>query len=72
VDVCTGELDSLILPQVNTECMQLFLNEISARHPNERIVMVVDGARWHQSDALKPSETIYLLKLPPCSRAQFD
>ena len=50
VDVCTGELDSLILPHVNTECIQ-FLNEVSSRHPDERIVMVIDG--------------IYLLKLPP-------
>lgn len=30
VDVCTGELDSLILPHVNTGCMQLFLDEVSA------------------------------------------
>ena len=73
VDVCTGELDSLILPHVNTECMQLFLNEVSARHPDECIVMVIDGAGWHRSDALKPPENIYLLKLPPLrSRAQSD
>ena len=65
VDVCTGELDSLILPHVNTECMQLFLNEVSARHPDERIVMVIDGAGWHRSDALKAPANIYLLKLPP-------
>ena len=65
VDVCTGELDSLILPHVNTECMQLFLNEVSVRHPDERIVMVIDGAGWHRSDALQPPENIYLLKLPP-------
>ena len=52
VDVCTGELDSLILPHVNTECMQLFLNEVSSRHPDERIVMVIDGAGWH-----RPAET---------------
>ena len=65
VDACTGELDSLILPHVNTECMQLFLNEVSARHPDERIVMVIDGAGWHRSDALKAPENIYLLKLPP-------
>lgn len=65
VDVCTGELDSLILPHVNTECMQLFLNEVSARHPEERIVMVIDGAGWHRSDALKAPANIYLLKLPP-------
>jgi hypothetical protein len=64
VDVCTGELGSLILPHVNTGCMQLFLNEVSARHPGERIVMVIDGAGWHRSDALQAPENIYLLKLP--------
>jgi transposase len=65
VDVCTGELDSLILPHVNTECMQLFLDEVAARHPQDRIIMVIDGAGWHLSDALKAPENIYLLKLPP-------
>lgn len=65
VDACTGELDSLILPQVNTGCMQLFLNEVSKRHPNERIVMVIDGAGWHRSRMLKAPANIYLLKLPP-------
>ncbi len=65
VDVCTGEFDSLILPHVSTDCMQLFLNEVSARHPDENIVMVVDGASWHQSSGLKSPANIYLLKLPP-------
>lgn len=64
VDVCTGELDSLILPHVNTQCMQLFLNEVSARHPDEHIVMVIDGAGWHCSDALQAPDNIYLLTLP--------
>lgn len=45
------------MPRVNTECMQLFLNEVSARHPNERIVMVIDGAGWHRSDALRAPDT---------------
>jgi hypothetical protein len=65
VDVCTGELDSLILPHVNTGCMQLFLNEVSARHPDDRIVMVIDGAGWHRSESLTPPENIHLLSLPP-------
>jgi transposase len=65
VDVCTGELDSLILPHVNTHCMQLFLNEVSARHPDEHIVMVIDGAGWHRSDALQAPANMHLLKLPP-------
>lgn len=65
VDVCTGKLDSLILSHVNTECMQLFLNEVSARHPDDCIVMVIDGAGWHRSDSLKAPANIYLCKLPP-------
>jgi transposase len=65
VDVCTGQLDCLILPHVNTECMQLFLNEVAVRHPDEHIVMVIDGAGWHRSEALKAPANIYLLKLPP-------
>ncbi len=65
VDVCSGETDSLILPHVNTACMQLFLDEVSARHPNERIVMVIDGAGWHRAHALKVPQNIHLLRLPP-------
>ncbi|MGQ0711789.1 MAG: IS630 family transposase [Rhodoferax sp.] len=65
VDVCTGELDSLVLPHVNTQCMQLFLNEVARRHPGEKIVMVIDGAGWHRSDKLRAPDNIYLLKLPP-------
>ncbi len=64
-DVCTGETDSLILPHVNTQCRQLFLNEVSARHPEERIVMVIDGAGWHRANQLKAPANIHLLKLPP-------
>ena len=37
---------------VNGDCMQLFLDEVAARHPQDRIVMVLDGAGWHQSQAL--------------------
>lgn len=65
VDVDTGELDSLILPHVNTLCMQLFLDEVAARHPMDRIVMVLDGAGWHASQALRTPENIPLLPLPP-------
>ena len=65
MDVCTGEFDSLILPHVNTDCMQLLLNEVSACHPKDYIVMVIDGADGHRSDSLKAPANIYLLKLPP-------
>jgi hypothetical protein len=44
-----GRLDSLILPHVNTECMPIFLDEVAERHPNENLIMVMDGAGWHKS-----------------------
>ena len=65
VDIDTGELDSLILPSVNTECMQVFLDEVAARHPLDKIVMVLDGAGWHASHSLKPPANVCLLSLPP-------
>ena len=65
VDVLSGELDSLILPHVNTDCMQLFLDEVGARHPQHSIIMVLDGAGWHTSAALKPPHHRQLPSLPP-------
>lgn len=40
---------SLVLPHVNTECTQFFLDEIARCHPEDDVVMVVDGALWHKS-----------------------
>ena len=65
VDVVSAELDSLILPHVNTHCMQLFLDEIAQRHSAERIVMVLDGAGWHIAAGLRVPQNIRLLSLPP-------
>lgn len=67
VSVSDGQLDTLILPHVNGDCMQMFLDEVAERHPNERIVMVLDGAGWHQSQSLTLPANLRLLKLPPYS-----
>lgn len=65
VDVLSGELDSLILPQINTPCMQLFIDEVAQRHADKRIVMVLDGASWHRSHDLRLPDNLRLLSLPP-------
>jgi hypothetical protein len=67
VSVAEGKIDTLILPYVNTVCMQIFLDEVAARYSKERIIMVTDGAGWHRAEALKIPENIRLLKLPPYS-----
>lgn len=62
-----GTLDSLILPEVDTETMSIFLAEVAARHPQEFILMVLDGAGWHKAKGLKIPENIRLIPLPPYS-----
>jgi hypothetical protein len=65
VEAKSGELDSLILSYFNTDCMQLFLDEVGARHPSDKIIMVLDGAGWYSSRLLQPPQNMKLLPLPP-------
>jgi hypothetical protein len=62
-----GRFDSLMLPHVNSECMQVFLDEVALRYPNDNIVMVLDGAGWHKSQSFALPENMKLHFLPPYS-----
>ena len=62
-----GGLDSLILPEVNAEAMSLFLSEVAQRHPDEAILMFLDGAGWHKARRLEVPVNIRLVPLPPYS-----
>lgn len=62
-----GVLDSLVLPEVNTEAMGIFLNEVSRRHPNEWIAMYMDRAGWHTAKQLKLPGNLRVLHIPPYS-----
>ena len=52
LSIADGRFDSLVLPHVNGQCMELFLNEIAQRYPQENIIMVLDGAGWHKNQAM--------------------
>jgi hypothetical protein len=60
-----GICDFLILPTLEQKTMQLFLNEVSARHANELVLMFCDGASAHNDKGLKLPENMLLVKLPP-------
>lgn len=62
-----GAFDSLVLPHVNSDCMQIFLDEIVSRYPRDNIVMVLDGAGWHKSKDFRLPDNLRLLFLPPYS-----
>ena len=61
----TGEGFFLILPYCSTECMNVFLEEMSKQYLEDDILMVCDGAAWHKSKAMKVPENITLLNIPP-------
>ena len=60
-----GELDWMICDQMNTDRMGEFLAQVSAAHPDEFMVMIVDGASSHVAKALVVPENILLYSLPP-------
>ena len=61
------DLDSLILPDASTVCMNVFLKEVAARHAGEFIVMGLDGAGWHRAKALQMPDNMAFVFLPPYS-----
>ena len=61
-----GKSETLILPKMNSHCMNIFLYEISQRYPKEIILMVMDGAPCHtEGEKLIIPDNITILKLPP-------
>lgn len=67
VEPLTGESFFLVLPYSNTVCMNLFLKKLSEAYPEDRILLVCDGAAWHKSKALVVPGNIRLIFLPPAT-----
>jgi hypothetical protein len=53
VNIFDGQFESLALPHCDTGCMQIFLDRISFRHKDGKIIMAVDGVGWHKSHTLE-------------------
>ena len=62
-----GVMDSLVLPMVSEEAMSIFLREVSERHQDEFILLIMDGAGWHKAKSLEVPENMELIFLPPYS-----
>ena len=62
-----GQLDWMLGDKMDTVTMNIFLRQVSGRHSEEFVVMVVDGAPSHRSTQLEIPENLVLLRLPPYS-----
>lgn len=67
VSAKTGESFSLIMPKVNTTCMNIFLAEISRHLGEKNAIIVMDCAGWHKAKELITPKNIHLMYLPPYS-----
>lgn len=62
-----GQMVSLIFPEVSTEMMNLFLEQVSQTFSKYFVVMQVDQAGWHSTKDLAIPENIRLIPQPAYS-----
>jgi len=62
-----GTFHSLVLPEVDSVAMSIFLAEVARHHTDEFLLIVLDGAGWHHSQELVVPDNVRLLPLPPYS-----
>ena len=65
VDPRDGESFFLVMPYCNTECMNVFLQELSKAYVDDEILVVCDGAMWHKSGGLMIPANIHITHIPP-------
>lgn len=60
-----GDRFFLVMPYCNTDCMNVYLDELSKEYADDIILMICDGARWHKSGGLQIPDNIYIAHIPP-------
>jgi transposase len=68
VEPGTDNTFALVLPEVSTHAMQIYLDAFAKTiAADEHVAMVVDRAGWHIANALKVPDSITLVPLPSYS-----
>ena len=65
VEPLTGESCFWVMPRCNTDCMNVYLEELSKQFPDDIILLCCDGAAWHKSKSLRVPHNIELIPIPP-------
>jgi len=65
VEPLSGESFFIVAPYCNTACMNLFLQLLSEKYPNDIILLACDKAAWHTAKTLEIPSNIRLFFLPP-------
>lgn len=65
VDAHTGDAFFIIAGACNTAWMNEFLHQLSAYYSDDYLILVMDNATWHKSQALELPENITCTFIPP-------
>ena len=61
----TWESFFLVMPNCNTQVMNVFLEKLSEEYKDDIILLICDGASWHKSKGLKIPQNIVISNIPP-------
>jgi transposase len=64
IEPLTGKDFMLELPSLDTEMMQIFMNEFSKKDPESLHLVLTDNASSHTTEKLKTAENIVFIFLP--------
>lgn len=67
VEPISGDNFFLELPDLNSDCFQLFLDEFHDSYPDDFIIMLLDNGAFHKAKKLVIPDNIVLLFIPPYS-----
>ena len=65
VEPLTGDSCFFVMPNCDTVCMNVFLQELSKQFADDVVLLCCDGAAWHKSKTLIVPENIVLFHIPP-------
>ncbi len=67
IEPLTGKDFMMELPRLDTDTMQVFIDEFEKADPDSLHLVVVDNASSHTTEKLKVGENIVFIFLPACS-----
>lgn len=63
----SGDSFSLFMPEVNTDMMNVYLQQLHHAFPLKKLMLIMDQAAWHKSNLLQQFDNIEIRFLPPYS-----
>jgi len=64
INSSNGKHFTLLMPNVDTDCMNVYLQELS-KEITKDFILIMDGAGWHKSKNLIVPKNIQIILLPP-------